>query len=135
LATGLKKEDLIEVQLKSKGVTYCPHCDGPLFKGKDVAVIGGGNSGIETAIDLAGIVEHVTVLEFLPGLKADEVLQNRLKSLSNITVITNAETKEITGNEKVNGITYIDRSTGKKHSVKLMEYLLQEIARTVPTSK
>jgi alkyl hydroperoxide reductase subunit F len=119
LATGLKKEDLIEVQLKSKGVTYCPHCDGPLFKGKDVAVIGGGNSGIETAIDLAGIVEHVTVLEFLPGLKADEVLQNRLKSLSNITVITNAETKEITGNEKVNGITYIDLSTGEKHSVKI----------------
>ncbi|MBV4435828.1 FAD-dependent oxidoreductase [Clostridium tyrobutyricum] len=119
MATGLKKEDLIEVQLKSKGVTYCPHCDGPLFKGKDVAVIGGGNSGIETAIDLAGIVEHVTVLEFLPGLKADEVLQNRLKSLSNITVITNAETKEITGNEKVNGITYIDRSTGEKHSVKI----------------
>jgi alkyl hydroperoxide reductase subunit F len=119
LATGLKKEDLIEVQLKSKGVTYCPHCDGPLFKGKDVAVIGGGNSGIETAIDLAGIVEHVTVLEFLPGLKADEVLQNCLKSLSNITVITNAETKEITGNEKVNGITYIDLSTGEKHSVKI----------------
>nr|WP_052263163.1 FAD-dependent oxidoreductase [Clostridium tyrobutyricum] len=119
MATGLKKEDLIEVQLKSKGVTYCPHCDGPLFKGKDVAVIGGGNSGIETAIDLAGIVEHVTVLEFLPGLKADEVLQNRLKSLSNITVITNAETKEITGNEKVNGITYIDLSTGEKHSVKI----------------
>nr|WP_147564392.1 FAD-dependent oxidoreductase [Clostridium tyrobutyricum] len=119
MATGLKKEDLIEVQLKSKGVTYCPHCDGPLFKGKDVAVIGGGNSGIETAIDLAGIVEHVTVLEFLPGLKADEVLQNCLKSLSNITVITNAETKEITGNEKVNGITYIDLSTGEKHSVKI----------------
>ncbi|MBV4447687.1 FAD-dependent oxidoreductase [Clostridium tyrobutyricum] len=119
MATGLKKEDLIEVQLKSKGVTYCPHCDGPLFKGKDVAVIGGGNSGIETAIDLAGIVKHVTVLEFLPGLKADEVLQNRLKSLSNITVITNAETKEITGNEKVNGITYIDLSTGEKHSVKI----------------
>ncbi|MBV4440940.1 FAD-dependent oxidoreductase [Clostridium tyrobutyricum] len=119
MATGLKKEDLIEVQLKSKGVTYCPHCDGPLFKGKDVAVIGGGNSGIETAIDLAGIVEHVTVLESLPGLKADEVLQNRLKSLSNITVITNAETKEITGNEKVNGITYIDLSTGEKHSVKI----------------
>ena len=77
-------------------------------------------------------MEHVTVLEFLPELKADEVLQNRLKSLSNITVITNAETKEITGNEKVNGITYIDRSTGKKHSVKLMEYLYKLALYQIP---
>ena len=89
-----------EEEFRRKGVTNCPHCDGPLFEGKDVAVIGGGNSGIEAAIDLAGIVKHVTVLEFLPELKADSVLQDRLKSLPNVTVITNAETKEITGTTK-----------------------------------
>ena len=93
-----------EAEFKNKGVAYRPHCDGPLFTGKDVAVIGGGNSGIEAAIDLAGIVKHVTVLEFMPELKADAVLQERLNSLPNVTVLKNVQTKEITGTDKVNGI-------------------------------
>src|SRR5690606_10182107 len=97
-----------EQEYKTKGVAYCPHCDGPLFEGKDVAVIGGGNSGVEAAIDLAGIVNHVTVIEFNPELKADAVLQERLNSLPNVTVITNAQTTEITGTDKVNGISYMD---------------------------
>ncbi|NLC95086.1 MAG: FAD-dependent oxidoreductase, partial [Bacilli bacterium] len=97
----------------------------PLFKGKDVAVIGGGNSGIEAAIDLAGICRHVTVLEFLPELKADKVLQDRLYSLPNVTVIKNAQTKEITGTDKVNGITYIDRATGEEHHVDLQGVFVQ----------
>lgn len=101
-----------ETEFKNKGVAYCPHCDGPLFADKDVAVIGGGNSGIEAAIDLAGIVKHVTVLEFLPELKADRVLQERLHSLPNVTVLTNVQTKEITGENTVNGLTYSDRETG-----------------------
>ncbi len=108
-----------EVEFKNKGVAYCPHCDGPLFAGKDVAVIGGGNSGIEAAIDLAGIVKHVTVLEFMPELKADQVLQDRLYSLPNVTVMKNVQTKEITGTDKVNGITYVDRETGKETHVEL----------------
>jgi len=102
-----------EAEFKNKGVAYCPHCDGPLFKGKDVAVIGGGNSGIEAAIDLAGVVNHVTVLEFMPELKADAVLQKRLYSLSNVTVYTNVETREITGTDKVDGITFADRNSGE----------------------
>ena len=84
-----------EAEFKNKGVAYCPHCDGPLFTGKDVAVIGGGNSGIEAAIDLAGIVKHVTVLEFMPELKADAVLQERLNSLPNVTVLKNVQTKKL----------------------------------------
>ncbi|MCV5433234.1 NAD-binding protein, partial [Escherichia coli] len=104
-------------EFKNKGVAYCPHCDGPLFTGKDVAVIGGGNSGIEAAIDLAGIVKHVTVLEFMPELKADAVLQERLNSLPNVTVLKNVQTKEITGTDKVNGISYIDRETEEVHHV------------------
>lgn len=108
-----------EVEFKNKGVAYCPHCDGPLFKGKRVAVIGGGNSGIEAAIDLAGIVEHVTVLEFTPDLKADVVLQQRLSSLPNVTVLKNVQTKEITGRDKVDGLSYIDRSTGVINHLKL----------------
>ena len=108
-----------EVEFKNKGVAYCPHCDGPLFAGKDVAVIGGGNSGIEAAIDLAGIVKHVTVLEFMPELKADQVLQDRLYSLPNVTVLKNVQTKEITGTDKVNGITYVDRETGEETHVEL----------------
>lgn len=114
-----------EAEFKNKGVAYCPHCDGPLFKGKDVAVIGGGNSGIEAAIDLAGITNHVTVLEFLPELKADKVLQDKLYSLPNVTVIKNAQTKEITGTDKVNGITYIDRATGDEHHVELQGVFVQ----------
>ena len=114
-----------EAEFKNKGVAYCPHCDGPLFAGKHVAVIGGGNSGIEAAIDLAGIVKHVTVLEFAPELKADSVLQDRLYSLPNATVIKNAQTKEITGTDKVNGITYVDRETGAEHHVELQGVFVQ----------
>ena len=114
-----------EAEFKNKGVAYCPHCDGPLFAGKDIAVIGGGNSGIEAAIDLAGVVKHVTVLEFMPELKADSVLQKRLHSLPNVTVVTNAQTKEITGTERVNGITYIDRESGEEHHVELAGVFVQ----------
>lgn len=114
-----------EAEFKNKGVAYCPHCDGPLFEGKDVAVIGGGNSGIEAAIDLAGIVKHVTVIEFNPELKADAVLQDRLHSLPNVTVVTNAQTSEITGTDKVNGITYIDRASGEEHHVELQGVFVQ----------
>src|SRR3954466_3655153 len=114
-----------EAEFKNKGVAYCPHCDGPLFAGKHVAVIGGGNSGIEAAIDLAGIVNHVTVLEFLPELKADSVLQERLYSLPNVTVIKNAQTKEITGTDKVNGITYINRETGAEKHIELQGIFVQ----------
>lgn len=102
-----------ETAFKNKGVAYCPHCDGPLFAGKEIAVIGGGNSGIEAAIDLAGVVKHVTVLEFLPELKADRILQERLKTLPNITVLTNVQTTEITGDKTVDGITYINKQTEK----------------------
>lgn len=100
-----------EAEFKNRGIAYCPHCDGPLFKGKRVAVIGGGNSGVEAAIDLAGIAEHVTVLEFMPELKADTVLQKRLYSLPNATVLTNVKTTEITGDEKVNGLSYMECGT------------------------
>jgi NADH-dependent peroxiredoxin subunit F len=114
-----------EAEFKNKGVAYCPHCDGPLFEGKRVAVIGGGNSGIEAAIDLAGIVKHVTVLEFAAELKADAVLQERLYSLPNVTVIKNAQTKEITGTDKVNGISYIDRETEEVHHIELEGIFVQ----------
>jgi alkyl hydroperoxide reductase subunit F len=101
-----------EKEYRGKGVAYCPHCDGPLFKGKRVAVIGGGNSGVEAAIDLAGIVGHVTLLEFDGQLRADAVLQKKLYSLSNVTVITKALSTEVTGDgEKVNGLVYQDRET------------------------
>ncbi|HRL52590.1 MAG TPA: FAD-dependent oxidoreductase, partial [Enterococcus aquimarinus] len=98
-----------EEEFRTKGVTNCPHCDGPLFTGKDVAVIGGGNSGIEAALDLAGLAKHVYVLEFLPELRADQVLQDRANALENITIIKNAATTEITGTDEVNGISYTDR--------------------------
>lgn len=154
-ATRLKKNDLIEVELengatlkskavilatgarwrnvgvpgeqefKNKGVAYCPHCDGPLFEGKRVAVIGGGNSGIEAAIDLAGITEHVTVLEFASELKADSVLQDKLNSLPNVKVITNAQTTEITGTDNVNGISYLDRETEEEHHIELEGVFVQ----------
>jgi NADH-dependent peroxiredoxin subunit F len=114
-----------EKEFKNNGVAYCPHCDGPLFEGKDVAVIGGGNSGIEAAIDLAGIVKHVTVLEFAPELKADEVLQKRLYSLPNVTVIKNAQTQEITGTDSVNGITYMDRDTKEVKHIELQGVFVQ----------
>ena len=114
-----------EAEFKNKGVAYCPHCDGPLFAGKHVAVIGGGNSGVEAAIDLAGIVKHVTVLEFLPELKADSVLQDRLYSLPNVTVHKNVQTKEITGDEKVNGITFVERDTGTEQHIQLEGVFVQ----------
>ncbi|WP_160036483.1 alkyl hydroperoxide reductase subunit F [Paenibacillus sp. An7] len=114
-----------EAEFKNKGVAYCPHCDGPLFEGKHVAVIGGGNSGIEAAIDLAGIVKHVTVLEFMPELKADSVLQERLYSLPNVTVLKNVQTKEITGTDKVNGISYIERDTGTVQHIELQGVFVQ----------
>lgn len=114
-----------EAEFKNKGVAYCPHCDGPLFEGKHVAVIGGGNSGIEAAIDLAGIVKHVTVLEFMPELKADAVLQERLYSLPNVTVLKNVQTKEITGTNKVNGISYMDRETEEEHHIELQGVFVQ----------
>ena len=115
-----------EQEYKNKGVAYCPHCDGPLFKGKRTAVIGGGNSGIEAAIDLAGIVAHVTVVEFADQLKADAVLVNKLKSLPNVTVHTNAQTTEITGADgKVNGLKYKDRATGEEHLVALEGVFVQ----------
>ena len=115
-----------ETEYKNKGVAYCPHCDGPLFKGKDVAVIGGGNSGIEAAIDLAGVVKHVTVIEFMPELKADAVLVKKLHSLPNVTVHTNAQTMEITGAEgKVNGMRYKDRATSEEHLVTLEGVFVQ----------
>lgn len=114
-----------EQEFKNKGVAYCPHCDGPLFKDKDIAVIGGGNSGIEAAIDLAGIAKHVTVLEFMLELKADAVLQKRLYNQSNITVIKNVQTKEITGTDKVNGITFIDRANGQESHIELQGVFVQ----------
>lgn len=114
-----------EQEFRNKGVTYCPHCDGPLFAGKHVAVVGGGNSGIEAAIDLAGVCGHVTVLEFMPELKADEVLQKRLRSLNNATVITNAQVTEITGKGKVEGIAYTDRESGEQKQVELQGVFVQ----------
>ena len=115
-----------EQEYKNKGVAYCPHCDGPLFKGKRTAVIGGGNSGIEAAIDLAGIVAHVTVIEFADQLKADAVLVKKLNSLSNVTVHTNAQTIEITGDGSVvNGIRFKDRVSGHEQHIALEGVFVQ----------
>jgi alkyl hydroperoxide reductase subunit F len=111
---------------KNKGVAYCPHCDGPLFKGKRTAVIGGGNSGVEAAIDLAGIVQHVTLIEFAEQLKADAVLVAKLKSLPNVQIVTNAQTTAITGDgNKVNGLRYRDRATNQEHQVELEGVFVQ----------
>jgi alkyl hydroperoxide reductase subunit F len=115
-----------EEQYRTKGVTYCPHCDGPLFKGQRVAVIGGGNSGVEAAIDLAGVVKHVTLLEFAPELKADAVLQRKLKSLPNVDIIVNAQTTEVNGDgKKVTGISYRDRVGGGVHQLALEGIFVQ----------
>jgi alkyl hydroperoxide reductase subunit F len=108
-----------------KGVAFCPHCDGPLFKGKRVAVIGGGNSGVEAAIDLAGIVSHVTLLEFAPDLRADAVLQKKLYSLPNAAVIRNAQTTQVTGNGTVSGLMYADRASGETHWLELEGVFVQ----------
>ncbi|WP_194721760.1 alkyl hydroperoxide reductase subunit F [Noviherbaspirillum malthae] len=129
LATGARWREMNvpgEKEYRNKGVAYCPHCDGPLFKGKRVAVIGGGNSGVEAAIDLAGIVAHVTLLEFDTKLRADAVLQRKLHSLPNVKVILNAQTTEVTGDgAKVNGLRYKDRSSGEEHKVELEGIFVQ----------
>lgn len=115
-----------EQHYRNKGVAYCPHCDGPLYKGKRVAVIGGGNSGVEAAIDLAGLVEHVTLIEFAEQLKADAVLVRKLNSLPNATVITSAQTTEITGDgHKVTGLRYRDRASGAEHTIALAGVFVQ----------
>jgi alkyl hydroperoxide reductase subunit F len=145
IATGARWKNIGipgEQEFKNKGIAYCPHCDGPLFAGKDVAVIGGGNSGVEAAIDLAGIVRHVTVIDYSPKLKADTVLQERLRALSNVTIATNAQTKEISGSNKVAGLTYIDRESGQEIALNVQgvfiliglmpntEWLANSLART-----
>jgi alkyl hydroperoxide reductase subunit F len=115
-----------EAEYANKGVAYCPHCDGPLFKGKDVAVIGGGNSGVEAAIDLAGVVRHVTLVEFADQLKADAVLVAKLKSLPNVTIHVNAQTTEISGDgQKVDGLVFKDRASGETHRVPLSGVFVQ----------
>lgn len=115
-----------ETEYNGRGVAYCPHCDGPLFKGKRVAVIGGGNSGVEAAIDLAGIVEHVTLLEFDSKLRADAVLQNKLNSLPNVTIITSALTTEVQGDgARVTALVYQDRSTEQLHTIQLAGIFVQ----------
>ena len=115
-----------EVEYRNRGVAYCPHCDGPLFKGKRVAVVGGGNSGVEAAIDLAGVVAHVTLLEFASQLRADAVLQRKLRSLPNVTVLTDAQTTEVVGDgAKVVAMRYTDRRSGESHEVALAGVFVQ----------
>jgi alkyl hydroperoxide reductase subunit F len=129
LATGARWRQMNvpgEAEYRNKGVAYCPHCDGPLFKGKRVAVIGGGNSGVEAAIDLAGIVSHVTLIEFDAKLRADAVLQNKLRSLANVTVITSALTTEVKGDgTKVTGLVYRNRVDEVLHTVELEGIFVQ----------
>ena len=146
LSTGARWREMNvpgEREYRGRGVAYCPHCDGPLFKGKRVAVIGGGNSGVEAAIDLAGIVSKVTLIEYDSRLRADEVLQRKLRSLPNVRVIVSAETTEVHGSSgRVSGLSYRDRSSGEMHHVELegvfvqigllpnTEWLAQSIALT-----
>ncbi len=129
LSTGARWREMNvpgEQEYRTRGVAYCPHCDGPLYKGKRVAVIGGGNSGVEAAIDLAGLVKHVTLLEFADTLRADEVLQKKLKSLPNVTVIKSAMTTEVIGDgSKVTGLIYKDRTTEELHTVELEGIFVQ----------
>ncbi|MDR1064070.1 MAG: alkyl hydroperoxide reductase subunit F [Azoarcus sp.] len=128
LATGARWREMNvpgEKEFRAKGVAYCPHCDGPLFKGKRVAVVGGGNSGVEAAIDLAGVVAHVTLLEFGEKLRADAVLQSKLASLPNVTIIKSAQTTEVTGTDKVNGLVYKDRVSGETHRIDLEGIFVQ----------
>ncbi|MCQ4347092.1 alkyl hydroperoxide reductase subunit F [Pseudomonas stutzeri] len=129
LATGARWREMNvpgEQEYRGRGVAYCPHCDGPLFKGKRVAVIGGGNSGVEAAIDLAGIVAHVTLLEFGEHMRADAVLQNKLRSLANVTVITMAQTTEVKGDgQKVTGLVYKDRHNDQVHELELEGVFVQ----------
>lgn len=129
LSTGARWREMNvpgEQEYRNKGVAYCPHCDGPLFKGKRVAVIGGGNSGVEAAIDLAGVVSHVTLIEFDTKLRADAVLQTKLASLPNVTIILNALTKEVVGDgQKVTGLRYEDRSSNAIHLIELEGIFVQ----------
>jgi NADH-dependent peroxiredoxin subunit F len=129
IATGARWREINvpgERQYRNRGVAYCPHCDGPLFRAKPVAVIGGGNSGVEAAIDLAGIVSHVTLIEYDAQLRADAVLTARLRSLANATVITSAEITEVSGDgQRVNGLLYRDRQSGTLHSVPLAGVFVQ----------
>ncbi|HLU20562.1 MAG TPA: alkyl hydroperoxide reductase subunit F [Pusillimonas sp.] len=129
LATGARWREINvpgEQEYRNRGVAYCPHCDGPLFKGKDVAVIGGGNSGVEAAIDLAGLVRNVTLIEYGDALRADEVLQRKLRSLPNVTIIMSAQTTEIHGDgSKVVGLSYTDRNSGDSHRVDLDGVFIQ----------
>jgi len=129
LATGARWRNMNvpgEAEYRNRGVCYCPHCDGPLFKGKRVAVIGGGNSGVEAAIDLAGIVSHVTLVEFDTKLRADEVLQRKLRSLPNVDVLVNAQTTEVRGDgQKVTGLTWKDRATGTLTTLELEGIFVQ----------
>lgn len=129
IATGARWRDMGvpgEAAYRNKGVTYCPHCDGPLFAGKRVAVIGGGNSGVEAAIDLAGVVAHVTLLELMPALRADAVLQRKLRSLPNVDVITNARTTEVVGDgAKVTGLAYEDTRDGSARTVEVAGVFVQ----------
>jgi alkyl hydroperoxide reductase subunit F len=129
LATGARWRNLGvpgEFEYRNKGVAYCPHCDGPLFKGKRVAVIGGGNSGVEAAIDLANIVDHVTLIEFDAGLRADQVLQDKLRSLPNVDIRLSAQTTEILGDgNRVSGLVYKNRVSGQEHRVELEGVFVQ----------
>ena len=129
LATGARWREMQvpgEREYRGRGVAYCPHCDGPLFKGKRVAVIGGGNSGVEAAIDLAGIVSQVTLLEFDGKLRADEVLQRKLRSLGNVRVLTSAQSTEVHGADgKVNALSYRDRLTNEPHRIELEGVFVQ----------
>ncbi|MFC3339148.1 alkyl hydroperoxide reductase subunit F [Paracandidimonas soli] len=129
LATGARWREVNvpgEREYRNHGVAYCPHCDGPLFKGKRVSVIGGGNSGVEAAIDLAGVASEVTLLEFGDALRADQVLQDKLRSLPNVKVFVSAQTTEITGDgKKVNGLDYKDRVTGEQHHIELEGVFVQ----------
>ena len=129
IATGARWREINvpgEREYRNRGVAYCPHCDGPLFKGKRVAVIGGGNSGVEAAIDLAGLVSHVTLIEFDPQLRADAILTRKLMSLKNVTVITGAQTTEVVGDgQRVVGLKYKDRASGELRDVELAGVFVQ----------
>ncbi|TDR56878.1 alkyl hydroperoxide reductase subunit F [Halomonas ventosae] len=129
LATGARWREMGvpgEAEYRNKGVAYCPHCDGPLFKGKRVAVIGGGNSGVEAAIDLAGIIGHVTLIEFMDEMRADAVLQKKLRSLPNVEIILGARTTEVNGDgTRVNGLTYEERASGEIRQVELEGVFVQ----------
>lgn len=129
VATGARWREMGvpgEREYRGRGVAYCPHCDGPLFKGKRVAVVGGGNSGVEAAIDLAGIVSHVTLIEFDSRLRADEILQRKLRSLGNVRVITSAQTTEVHGVDgRVNALSYRDRGNGESHRLDLEGVFVQ----------